>query len=444
METPHGERLARELAEFVSRVLAETGVPGLAVALSIRGTRVAACAGARTLGEPRPLARDDRFHIGCATKLLLAIVTLELADAGRLALDAPIVSYLPELRGCVHGETVELAHLLSHTSGYLGTSLLDPATRSLSWPTLVAYLHRAPQLFPPGSVYSYEHTESVLLGRIVAHALGRDPLMLMRETLLAPLGIRPGELEEDLRAGRDAGRHELDRGSGRFAAVTNAAPITDFWLPAFSRYTMTLDDLLTLAEAILQRGASPTIARLLEPVVALPPTTGGPLRELLPVAFGLGAAKLRDGFHGMSGITHGQCLGLRFDPRSGIGIAAGINAVAPHLRDFVLATLCRELTHQTIPPERRPFEFDLAELEGRYIGPGGSAVVARLIDERLHCEIAFGATAGARLEIDLVLDDDGVLVMRSPAAHLSLGFFQEPRSGSVGLMLGLSAYKRVG
>src|SRR5690606_39778306 len=81
-----------------------------------------------------------------------------------------------ELRGTIHGATVRIAHLLSHTSGYRGTHLLDPAMRELDWTGLIALLRAAPQLFPPGTVFSYEHTEAVLLGRILERATGREPL----------------------------------------------------------------------------------------------------------------------------------------------------------------------------------------------------------------------------------------------------------------------------
>jgi hypothetical protein len=47
------------------------------------------------------------------------------------------------------------------------------------------------------------------------------------------------------------------------------------------------------------------------------------------------------------------------------------------------------------------------------------------------------------LTAELSLDSAGRLVLRSPVPQLSIGFFREPESGAVGLMLGLSAYRRI-
>jgi hypothetical protein len=186
---------------------------------------------------------------------------------------------------------------------------------------------------------------------------------------------------------------------------------------------------------------SPTARRRLQgAVVRLPATVGGPLRELLPVAFGLGAAELRDGSRGNTGVSAGQCLGLRFDDRSEICVAVALNAMVPYLRDFVLTTVCRNLSGQTQSEDTEPFRFELAELEGAYVGPGSGTVDVRCQHGRLVCAIGH-ERAPDKLCVELALDENRRPVLRSPLPHVSLGFFRVP-DGDVGLMLGLGAYKR--
>jgi hypothetical protein len=84
----------------------------------------------------------------------------------------------------------------------------------------------------------------------------------------------------------------------------------------------------------------------------------------------------------------------------------------------------------------------LDELPGVYRGPGGGFVTAAYDKERLICTIGRDGVQES-LTVELVLDDDGALVLRSPLPTLSVGFFHEPRRGDVGLMLGLTAHKRV-
>ncbi|RPI63405.1 MAG: class A beta-lactamase-related serine hydrolase, partial [Lysobacterales bacterium] len=323
------ESLRPRLQGFVARVQRETGVPGIGVAVSIAGERLEAFAGTRAADRVLPLGPDAHFHLGCTTKLLLAMLALELCDRGALDLDAAVGEYVRELRGTRHGRQVRVGHLLSHTSGYRGTHILDEATRVDAWDDFVAYLEDAPALFTPGTVFSYEHTESVLLGEVVRRVARRPSLELIHERLLAPLGIEPGTFGAAADE-RDAGRHRFDGTSRSFVPLDTARPIAPFWLPAFSAFTVTLADLASIAETALPNSGAArplsdrTLAALAMSVVRLPPAAGGPLSELLPVAFGLGTGELRDRCRGNTGISAGQCLGIRFDVDTQVAIAVAL------------------------------------------------------------------------------------------------------------------------
>jgi hypothetical protein len=223
--------------------------------------------------------------------------------------------------------------------------------------------------------------------------------------------------------------------------------VAPFWLPAFSAFTVTLCELLGIAETAIGAGpqkllAGSTLEALATTLVRLPPAAGGPLSELLPVGFGLGTGELRDGCRGNTGISAGQCLGLRFDADARVAIAVALNATAPHVRDFVLATVAGELVRRPAPREAAPFELELPALAGTYLGPGGGIVRARRDSDRLVCDIGREHKRDT-LRVELSLDGAGRLALRSPMPQLSVGFFTEPQSGAVGLMLGLSAYRRV-
>jgi len=441
------ESLRPRLQEFVARVQRETAVPGIGVAVTVAGARLEAYAGTRAAGRALPLGPDARFHLGCTTKLLLAMLALELSHAGALDLDAAVGDYVPELRGSRHGRQVRVGHLLSHTSGYRGTHILDEATRVDGWDDFVAYLETAPALFTPGTVFSYEHTEAVLLGEVVHRVARRPSLELVVERLLAPLGIEPGTFGTAADE-RDAGRHRFDAASRTFVPLAATKPVAPFWLPAFSAFTVTLADLIRIAESALpqsggvRRLSERTLAALATSVVRLPPAAGGPLSGLLPVAFGLGTGEMRDRCRGNTGISAGQCLGLRFDADTRVAIAVALNASAPHVRDFVLATVASEVVRAPAQRETAPFAFELAALEGTYLGPGGGLIRARFERERLVCEIG-REHKRETLTVELALDGGGRLALRSPVPQLSIGFFTAPHNGAMGLMLGLSAYARV-
>jgi len=442
------QALRPQLFQFAERVQRETGVPGIGVGVSIAGERLEIYAGTRSAGRALPLGADSRYHLGCATKLLLAMLVLELANGGVLELGASVAEYVPELRRTHHGRHVRIAHLLSHTSGYRGTHILDEATRVDDWDGFVRYLENAPTLFAPGTVFSYEHTESVLLGEVVRRVTGQPSLDLLVSRLLLPLEIEPG-IFGGAADERDAGRHGFDGASRSFVPLDTAPTIAPFWLPAFSAFTVTLGDLLAIAESALgvqRRDArllsDRTLGALATSVVRLPPCVGGPLSELLPVAFGLGTAELRDKCRGNTGISAGQCLGLRFDAETGIAMAVALNATAPHVRDFVLSTIASELVRRVPRQASAPFELDLARLQGTYLGPGGGVVRAHCEDE--HLVLTIGREHRREtLTAELSLDAAGRLALRSPVPQLSVGFFAAPEDDGMALMLGLSAYRRV-
>ena len=149
-----------------------------------------------------------------------------------------------------------------------------------------------------------------------------------------------------------------------------------------------------------------------------------------------------DGFCGNSGLTHGQCLGLRFDPKTRNSVVVGLNAMVPYLRDLVLAGICRELTGRVPDPRSHAFDFELGEFQGYYEGGGTSNIVATLDKERLICEIGSSAN-DYKLRAELVVDEEKKLILHSEAPQLSLGFFIEPDTDDAGLMVGLGAFKRL-
>ncbi|HEY8521995.1 MAG TPA: serine hydrolase domain-containing protein [Gammaproteobacteria bacterium] len=438
------EAIRQELRAFTAAVQRQSGVPGIAVALSTDRGAAEACAGVRALGADAPLGPAHRFHAGCVTKLLLALVALELHHTRALTLDAPLRDYLPELRGSTVGAKVRVEHLLSHTSGYRGTSILDPQTRSLDWPSFVAYLRAAPQLFEPGTAFSYEHTEAVLLGAVLERVTGTPCLALVRDRVLEPLEIVPGSLGD----GSSAGHHEYDAALGRLAPLAPVAAPSPFWVPAFSSFTLSARDLAAIARAAVEAGrgrcawlSRASVGLLVREAIRLPPAFGGPLSELLPTAFGLGAAHLRGGRYGATGLTRGQCVALRFDPATGIAAAVGMNAVSPPLRDRLLEALYRDVLRIPEPEVPAPrLDFEPGDWTGVYIGPGRGVVAVSAVGAGLRCEIG-REQGGPTLAVDLERDAVRGFVLRSPLPQLSLAFFRA--GGEAALMLGLSAFRRV-
>jgi CubicO group peptidase (beta-lactamase class C family) len=106
------EDLARELERMRERL----DIPGLAAAVATDG-RVVLSRGFGRADLERGTSVDPEttsFHLASVTKPYAATVVLQLADEGRLRLDAPVSEFGVQL---TRSEPVRVWHLLSHTSG---------------------------------------------------------------------------------------------------------------------------------------------------------------------------------------------------------------------------------------------------------------------------------------------------------------------------------------
>ncbi len=442
------DAVAAQIDAFVTQLRAQTQVPGIAVAISNLQQRIYVNVGATVAVGSVKMSQHAQFRVGCVTKLLLAAVVLELVRESQLDLDAPVCEYLTELRGTTTGDSVRTRHLLSHTSGYRGVSIHDAEGRSLTWDRFVDYLRSAPQFFEPGSVFSYEHSEAVLLGRIVRRVTGRDSNQLIRKKLLDPLGICSADRGTGSSRMTSAGRHDFDPVTQCFRPSAAVSPMSEFWEPSFAQFSVSAADLLTLAEALATPscGAAGPMSRttldlLQRRAIMLPAVVGGAYAELRPVAFGCGTAHQRDGFLGHNGQTRGQCIGLRYDPRSKLAIVVGLNAQLPHLRDYILTVLCQQLSGRTAPRTPRSLPFELDELAGFYIGGGRTTVTVEHREDRLLLDIG-PEEADRKLRAELIAPENEEPILQCPMPELSLAFFRETRDNTIGLMLALSAYKR--
>ncbi|KAB7743301.1 serine hydrolase [Nostocoides sp. F2B08] len=161
-------------ASTLQSELDAVGIPGGAVAVVSDG-RVGAT-GVGGTGDGRTTTADTPFVIGSATKSFTALAVMQLVDAGRVDLDAPVRRYVPELE-LSPGEPVDaitVRHLLHHTSGLddlAGGPLLASAADGTPLDT-VAELDQARLVSAPGRHWRYANVNYVLAGLVVERASG--------------------------------------------------------------------------------------------------------------------------------------------------------------------------------------------------------------------------------------------------------------------------------
>src|ERR1051325_2794229 len=114
-----------------------------------------------------PVDEDTIYHWASITKTFTGVAIMQLRDRGLLALDDPVVKYVPELRD-VHNPfgdmpQVPIRHLMSHSAGFRagtwpwgGNQPWHPFEPT-RWEQLVAMMPYTEILFPPGMKYSYSN-----------------------------------------------------------------------------------------------------------------------------------------------------------------------------------------------------------------------------------------------------------------------------------------------
>jgi CubicO group peptidase (beta-lactamase class C family) len=84
------------LDRVIRRIVADAGVPGAAVAISLSGQNVVGCFGATDATATDSVNPDTAFDMGSCSKAFVTTAVALLASEGRLDLERPVIDYLPD------------------------------------------------------------------------------------------------------------------------------------------------------------------------------------------------------------------------------------------------------------------------------------------------------------------------------------------------------------
>ncbi|MBV8977680.1 MAG: beta-lactamase family protein [Alphaproteobacteria bacterium] len=176
------------LREAFAQNFADRGEPGAAVAVSVKGRKVADLWGGWADAErTRPWQRDTLVNFFSVSKALCAIAALRLVEQSRIALDAPAAHVWPEF---AQGgkDAVSLRQILSHRAGLPALREKLPEGAALHWPLMTQALARQEPWWQPGTAHGYHvNTFGFLIGEIVRRIEGRTIGKVLREDIAGPL-----------------------------------------------------------------------------------------------------------------------------------------------------------------------------------------------------------------------------------------------------------------
>jgi CubicO group peptidase (beta-lactamase class C family) len=388
--------VAEWIAEQLPALIEKYDVPAAAVAVLADGEMIDAAAGILHKGTGVEATPDSVFQIGSITKLWTSTLVMQLVDEGKVDLDLPIRTYLPEFRIADEDEAalITTRMLLSHTAGFEGDIFTDTGVGDDCVEKYLAVIHDVPQLFPAGEQFSYNNAGFCVLGRLVEVLRGKTYDDCLREHLFAPLGLTHAAAGpyEAIMFRAAMGHVELEPGTGYQPAPVWALARSN--APAGAMLAMRPRDLLTFAEMHLNDGkgakgtqvlAPGTAARMHERQVDLP------YLGVMGDSWGLGFELFDTAtgpIIGHDGSTIGQNAFLRMVPGSGVAVALLTNGGdAMSLYHDVVGHVFAELSDTQLPPlplpPAEPKRIDAARYVGTYSSQVADLEVSQDDDGRI-------------------------------------------------------------
>ena len=154
------------------------GATSVQYAVSYRGEAVlSGSVGKYDKGETRPLSKDDMYGIGSTSKAYAAAAVMLLADMGKLDIDKPYKSYVPDF-GMADPRHVNITprHLMNHSSGIYGShfkgSFLFEDNNMFAIENLLKHLKNCTLKYDPGSYMEYCNDGFQLLEILVERVSG--------------------------------------------------------------------------------------------------------------------------------------------------------------------------------------------------------------------------------------------------------------------------------
>ena len=197
-----------DLEPLFRRHVERNHIPGVAYGVVVDGELIYSHSfGVRNVESNAPVDADTVFRIASMTKSFVALAILQLRDQGRLRLDEPVATYVPEFADLVYPTTdsapITVRHLLSMNAGWpqddpwgdrqiyrSDAAMSDFFRAGVSWSN------------PPGVTFEYSNYGYMVLGRIITNVAGVGALDYITQQILQPLGMtatvwNPGDVPAD-------------------------------------------------------------------------------------------------------------------------------------------------------------------------------------------------------------------------------------------------------
>jgi CubicO group peptidase (beta-lactamase class C family) len=151
---------------------------------------------------------ETLYRAGSISKVFNGMAVMKLVEAGKMDIDSPLVTYLPEFKiksrfGNTDGITPRT--IMTHHSG-LPSDWIDGmwAKKPRPFTQLVHEINDEYVAYPPNTVMSYSNLGMTLLGNAVQNVSGQAYAQFLDQHLLIPMGMTNSRFETGITGSRAA------------------------------------------------------------------------------------------------------------------------------------------------------------------------------------------------------------------------------------------------
>ncbi len=372
-ELPHPKTLD-EFQSAAKSVLEKEHVPGAGIAL-VSGGQVLWCGGIgkADLSQNRDVTCDTEFRVGSISKTFVSLALLKLEEDGRINLQSRLQDVAPEVPFHNPWEAtnpVRVTNLLEHTAGFDDMALREVYNTHDS-PTIsqLEVLQKFPKpqdvRWPPGTRFSYSNPDYGIAGYLVGKASGWPWTTYIRQQILNPLGILPGDFDL-FKETTPLLAQGYQRADGK---SVNPVAYKEIYLRPAGDMKASPAELAKLVQFFLRRGAT-TEKQLLKPeTIARMEYPQTPLSARNGLRLGYGFANYTEVTGGV--VTHGHDGGIdgfissfRYMPEQNWGYVVLLNGDFSGKALHDLNTLAIDFLSKDFPkPQPAAVQLSAAELE---------------------------------------------------------------------------------
>ena len=371
-ETPKPAQSIAELRQQLEKILADTQLPGVSVAIVHRdGPEWIAGLGKSDVAGNHATTADTLFRIGSTSKAFASLSILKLAAEGKLSLEDPVHNLIPEIwfeNRWEATDPVRVVDLLEHTTGWDDMHLPEYAkdAKGMTLRQGLDYYQRSRvSRWRPGTRMAYCNSGPSVAAYIVEKLSGQRFEDYVTENFFLPIGMKTATYFEQ----PSPQLTTLYQPDGK-----TPNPYWNILERPAGAINASANDMAAYMQFYLSRGAVGGVqvapASFIDRMET--PTRTWEAQQGLKAGYGLSDyTSIHDGFvyHGHNGGVNGGLTDMSYMPEFGVGYFYSINAgngdAFGKIGDAIRAYLTRSLQRQAVPAAG-PLPADAQEYAGWY------------------------------------------------------------------------------